>query len=123
MRNSLTSKEKEAIEHYRGEKGWSYQRIAMVLNRPVGTVESYCLREVIEPPSVKQVVSNPPSSYTYTRNGIKVRGYTKEEDEIILSMLKAGQRNAAICRALDRKHNSIQARITILERRKGRGSI
>lgn len=121
-RPPITQEQREEIIYLRGERGLSYRQIAQKMDLSLGTVQTTCLFESVEKkgrkPGCHRILNA--ETYTYIRNGRKVRGFTEQEDKIILEMEKKGCSYSKIGRELERHHNSIKCRLAILARREER---
>lgn len=107
----------------REERGWSYERIGRRLGVSAGAVSWHRLINGVErpgePPATRDTV---PASGVARGNHI-VRGFTPDEDAILLSMTLGGRSNSEIGRTLHRRANSIRGRLATLARRDARAEI
>lgn len=123
-RRPLTDEQKQQIYHLRGERGLSCKQIALKLNVDAGAVSWHCLMLGVEragrKPGLHKIASA--ERYTYTRKGFPVRGYTAEDDQLLLKLEAEGLRYTEIGRRMNpqRRYNSIRARLATLARREAR---
>ena len=121
-RKNLTQAEKDELFRLRSERGLSYTQIARKMGISVGSVTYHTLVHGIEKPGSCPFRNRikPPETYTYMRNGKPVRGFTPEEDEILIKMSKAGAKYSEMGDRLGRRHNSVAARLATLARKEER---
>ncbi len=101
------------------EAGQSQRVIAKLFGCSFGLVYWTCLRLGADAPDSHKLVTrdNPPLARRGTHI---VRGYTAEEDAIILDLEARGETSGAMGRRLGRTRNSIMARLLTLARRDAR---
>jgi hypothetical protein len=118
-RPNLTTQEKSEILSLR-ERGWGLERLAEKFNCSVGSISWCCLMAGVYPPGADQrkPIQNIFLEAEYMRNGKPVRRFSPEEDRLIEEMRERGETLAAICRATNRRHNSIVGRLCAIARRK-----
>jgi IS30 family transposase len=117
---AITAAQREQIAELRGERGWSFRKIADHLGISYGSAQWLCLREGIEkpgPPPLVRAWSGPRES---TRGNHVVRRFAPDEDVRLLSYEAAGLTVAEIGRRLGRRPNSVVGRLATLARRQER---
>jgi transposase-like protein len=118
-RRNFTPQEKNEIIALR-EKGWGLERLAEEFSCTVGSISWCCLMNGVTAPgnAHRKPIDNTYLEPNYTRNGKSVRRFSPQEDRLIEDMREKGETIAAICRATDRRHNSIIGRLCAIARRK-----
>jgi hypothetical protein len=119
-RRTLTATQREKIAELRGEKAWTFDKIAGHLGISVGSAQWLCLREGIEKPGrlpQAQTWSGPRES---KRGNHVVRRFAPDEDKRLLSYEASGLTINEIGRRLGRRHNSVVGRLRTLARHQER---
>lgn len=101
------------------EAGETRQSIARRYGVSVGLVDWTGLRLGADVPRERRG-EIPEKQEPYQRNGVKVRPFTPEEDEIIELWSLAGIGITEIGRLLGRRHNSVRGRLLTLARHQAR---
>jgi hypothetical protein len=116
-RPNLTAEEKAEITRLR-EKGWGLERLAEKFACHIGSISWCCLMAGVSPPGAdrRKTIQNVFLEPEYTRNGKPVRRFLPDEDRLIKRMRESGATIADICRATNRRHNSIVGRLSALAR-------
>lgn len=117
IRRKLTDEQIARICEMR-ERGRSYATIARVVGCSVGAVSWQCLRCGAEPPAAKPF--DPPKPFEYRRGNHTVRGYTPEEDALIIALATQNFPRTVIAKRLGRKPHSVLGRIMTLARQEAR---
>jgi len=107
---------RETIAELRGEKGWSYARIARRLGCSKATVSWYCLIDGVEKPGVPPKLSRFSGPLTVRRGSHVVRRFSAAEDARLLELEASGLKLGEIGRRLGRRRNTILARLATLAR-------
>jgi hypothetical protein len=116
-RCKLTEEQIDRICEMR-ESGKSYGTIARVVGCSVGAVSWQCLRCGAEPPTAKPIKVREPGEFQ--RGSHTVRGYTPEEDALIIALAIQKFPRTVIAKRLGRKPHSVLGRIMTLARREAR---
>jgi hypothetical protein len=104
------------------ERGLSCRRIGEILGGiSPGAIAWHCLRLGADPPKAKPLSAMIRGPMVVTRGNHQVRRFSPEDDAKLLEMAARGAKNAEICRALNRKNNSVAGRLMTLARREERG--
>lgn len=102
------------------EQGLSYGQISKRLNMTESAVYWHCLRLGADSPKFRPKEDHKIGPMVVNRGNHTVRGFTPDEDKILLNMSKAGAGIMEISRAMNRKHNSVKGRLMTLARHEAR---
>lgn len=106
------------------ERGWTHRMIARhftTRGTPIseGSIAWQCLRVGADLPPARRKKPNA-DPRPMQRGGHTVRPFTEAEDAQLLELERSGTSIANIGRKMDRRHNSVRARLMILARRDAR---
>lgn len=102
------------------ERGWTYRRIGEAIGISAETVSWHCLKMGVEAPKPSQSWEGIKGPAVTLRNGFEVRRFTEDDDAALLALEGQGLTYSEIGRRLNRRRNSIMARLMILARRDAR---
>ena len=119
-RAPITEEQSRQIVDMREDSGLSCPQIARRLGLHHGAVSWHLLKLGIEKGGKPPRGYKPKQQQDFMRNGQLVRGFTPDDDDLLVRMDIEGLGHSEMARRLGRKPNSIKGRLYTLARREER---